>query len=105
MATHAPHRLVALLSEPLMAQLLSVKVMHFKGAMVHMDPLGIHAHENRVVIRMSFSKIKMGEHGHDNLVAIFLNIEQVTRHDVEVGRVELDEGVHILCGVAKMTQL
>ena len=41
MPAHAPNRLIALLLEPLVAKILRVEVVNFKGAVMDMSGLGL----------------------------------------------------------------
>lgn len=70
MPTDTPHRLVVLVCEPLMAQFLRIKVMHFKRAMVDMC-CGVCAHEETVVIDVLAATVDMSEE-RDILLFAFL---------------------------------
>lgn len=87
MPSHSPHRAITLVREPLMAQLLRVKIMHLKGAMMHMTG-AIGAHKERVMIHIVSSSINVRKEGNILLLRSFPNMEKVTGYQIERGRIE-----------------
>lgn len=79
MSTHAPGQLVPLLRQPLMAQLLGVKVVHLKGAVVYVSTRGIGAEEDAVVVHEDVAEVQVGKHRHEDLLAFVFDIEEVGR--------------------------
>lgn len=58
-----------------------------------------------MVVNMSLSEIKVGEHSHKNFLAFFVDIQQVCGNDVEGGCIELQLRLKLLCRVPKMAEL
>lgn len=105
MPTNTPGQLIPFLRQPLMAQLLGVKVVHLEGAVVDMRFGGIGAEEDAVVVYEGIPEVEVGEHGYEDLLAFVFDVEEVGWHNVEVCGVELEEGVEFLGCIPEMTKL
>ena len=83
-SSDAPDRLIALLGEPLVADMLGVKVMHLERAMMNMTGL-VGAHEESMMIDMVRATVNVSEDGNILLVTPIrlLQIEEVGRNKVE----------------------
>lgn len=109
MSSYAPHALISTLGKPLMAQQLRIEIMHLKRAMMHMT-YRIRSHEESVMIHIIKPTINMRKERYILLalrsVLLFrINIQPVTRHEIEIFRVELPLRIEILYAEPVMAQL
>lgn len=86
--TNAPYRPITLLDQVLMAQLLCIKIVDLKGAMVHMRSCSC-AHKKTVVVNQFFAAINVGKKGHNPPWRVIVNIEKVTRHKIKVSNIKV----------------
>lgn len=84
-----PDRPVALLGEPLMSELLGVKVMHLERAMMNVTGF-IGAHEESMMIDVVRAAVDVSEHGNILLVTPirFFLVEKVGRNEIECSSVK-----------------
>ena len=61
MSSNTPHRFVPLRCQPLMSQVLRVKVMDLKASMVHMCRL-VRAHEECVMVNVVLTAVNVAEY-------------------------------------------
>jgi hypothetical protein len=101
---HTPDRLILLVGKPLVSKLLSVKVMNLERAMMDMRSR-IGADEEAVVVYIIAATINMSEKRDVLLLAILIDIEEVTRNYVKVCGVERDQFVKLLRTESKMPEL
>ena len=103
-SANAPHRLIILVGKPLVTKFLGVKVMNLKRAMVDMRCC-ILAHEEAVVVHIIGTAIDVSKKRHVLLLAILLQVEEVSWNNVEVCGVEGDQVVKLLRANTKVSKL
>lgn len=106
MAADTPDRLVAFLFQPLVAEILRVKVVHLERTVVHVICL-VRAQKEAVMINKLHSSIDVSEQRHvlPRGTAVGLYPEKVRRDDIEVVGVELDLCCEVLHAQTVMTEL
>lgn len=103
-SANAPHRLIILVGKPLVSEFLRVEVMNLERAMMDMRCC-ILAHEEAVVVHVIGAAINVSEKRDVLLLAILLQVEEVCRHNVEVGGVEIDQIVKFLRANSEVSKL
>ena len=103
-SANAPHRLIILVGKPLVSKFLRVEVMNLERAMMDMRCC-IPAHEEAVVVDVIGAAINVSEKRDVLLLAIFLQVEEVCRHNVEVGGIEVDQIVKFLGANSEVSKL
>lgn len=73
--------------------------------MMDMRFLPIGAQEERVMVYRLFSQIQMHKHRDGDSLTILLDVDKVSRYDVEGGGVELELRLKILRRKTKVTEL
>lgn len=76
MSSHTPYTLVSLFGQPLVTQLLGIKVMHLERAVMHVRS-GIGAYEETVMVNKLGASIDMRKHGHINSLRVFLYVQEI----------------------------
>ena len=71
MPSDSPHALISFRSQPLVAQILCVEIMHFKGAVVHMRSL-VCGHKESVMVCIARTNVDVGEDGDVELLPCFI---------------------------------
>lgn len=104
MPSNSPYTLVVLLSQPLMAQLLGVKVVYLKGAVMYMGGV-IRAHEETVMVDQVCTAIDVCKQGNIDCLFSLFHSQEIRGHDVEGGRVEIRHSAEVLNTESKVSQL
>ena len=93
MPPNTPHTLIALIRQPLVAQMLGVEVVHFEGGVVNVRGR-VRGHEEAVVVDEFLAQVEMQECCDDLAWWVrvcrrggWLHVEEVGGHEVEVLRV------------------
>lgn len=87
-----------------MAEVLSIVVMNFEGAVVHMGR-GIGTQKKRVVIRGLISKINVGKNGDYLPSTVVGDVDEVRRNEIERCRVECNHFFELGGAFSKVAQL
>lgn len=101
---HTPHRLIFLIGKPLVSKLLSVEIMNLERAMMNMCRR-VGADEEAVVVYIVAATINVSEKCDVLLLAILVDMEEVSRNYVEICGVERDQLVKLLRTESKMPKL
>lgn len=104
-ASNAPDRLVTLVSQPLVSQMLSIIIVDLERAVVDVSSRRVGTQEEAMVIRVRHAKVEVRKHANDVFLTIHSYVQKISRHDVEVRGVEFEQLVKALCAVAKVAQL
>lgn len=104
-ASNSPDRLVTLVSQPLVSQMLSIIIVDLERAVVDVSSLRVGTQEEAMVIRVRHAKVEVRKHAHDVLLTIHAYVQKISRHDVEMRGVKFEQLVEALCAVAKVAQL
>ena len=88
MSPHAPNRFISFPIQVLMTKVLRINVVDLKGAMMNMGRQ-VRAQEEAVMIDIVGSTVDMCEESDILFLTVLLNVQKVTRHDIEVRSVEV----------------
>lgn len=104
MTANAPYWRVPLLGKPLVTQILGIKIMHLKRAMMDVARL-VSAHEEGVMIYKIVTTINMRKERHVLPSVRGIYVEEVRRGEVEIARIKVDLFLEILHAQTEMPQL
>ena len=71
MPSDSPHALISFRSQPPVAQILCVEIMHFKGAVMYVRSL-VCGHKERVMVCIARANVDVGEGGDVELLPCFV---------------------------------